>query len=548
MNMIVTRKLSVLLLGAAILACVGGDDLSLETLPGDPRFDRINVRLPVRIRPPAGATSPCANDECTVEQFEALVRAACMVDVDATPRNMSAAAGGCGSAVVGADTEICIAQRLLTVVETAAPVTYRFGTIDVEVPAQDAETDAALASLAVEVAGNAVTIVTSALLPLPTPVPPNSCTNNQLGASAARTSNPNPAPADHPLRQLTLGDELARFFGEGLDLVEAASAAAAEHGAAVSEVELSRATDVAEGARSVLSVAASRTASAHLLVGGRGGLSAIPGVAEEGFFTRRPPTGEARAALEVLRAAALDPALVSSPTVSIDQLVAGGGAVTEASSLRFRIGLYQGRATLQFASTPALAYDYLGISRRAFTQARDFLREELRAFDRLATVTLPPERFGDGTTTTAAGITLYAATRIPPRQLLPSYWAAVLRYDPTPALYTTPRGLPPAWTFEPTASGALPHGHAWGDTTAVGGTGFVDGARTTASVYQQAIGRLPDFITRLCGATGCASTTDPVQRTGALMIRALGRFGGLPGTVTGPPPTRTAASGRTAHA
>jgi len=252
-----------------------------------------------------GGTRFCPEDDCSPGLFAGYILNVCNDEIASTPR---ASGTVCATAVREADALVCVANHLMTVVESAAPTAFRFRasqvTGDVVVPPQDTETNAALAALAAEVAGRAVRAVGTALSPTST------CTNILVQASAASSS----APTGHPLTRATLADELARFHEEALNLTADASLAAAEYGAAVSEVELSRATDTAEAALQMLAADASRSASAHLLVGGAHGLPAIPGVATEGFFTRRPPRGEARVALDLFRAAAQNPALLADTT------------------------------------------------------------------------------------------------------------------------------------------------------------------------------------------------------------------------------------------
>lgn len=285
-----TSKTLLTLLVAASASCAVGDTLSLETLPGDPRFERINSRLPVRIHSDSGPLAQCPDDECMPVDFAAVIETyVCTAAVNATPRDFGTA---CSDVVAAIDRDVCVASELLTVAELAAPrhyVLYQVGDIGIDVSSQDAETNVELASLAIRIAGDVINEISRSL------GSGGACTDTAL----ARSAGAGTAPADHPLLNLTLAEELARFYEETLNIVESGSELAGVNGAAVSEVELSRATDLAEGARSALSIAASRTAAAHALVGGRGGLSAIPGVATEGFFTRRPPTGEARAALDL---------------------------------------------------------------------------------------------------------------------------------------------------------------------------------------------------------------------------------------------------------
>jgi hypothetical protein len=542
-----------------VVSCQLGDTLSLEVLDNDPRFSRINARLPVTIRPET-ATVFCSANSCTAAEFRELVYQGCIGTL--TP--MSRTTGNtCAAAAVTADQEVCTAHLLLTVVEAAAPVRMFLrnaaGTLSsqVLVPPQDSETNAALAVEAAGRAGRALTAIGDALPPPPTAAP---CTDANLTASAGTVNAP---PA---LQALTVVEELARFYDESLNLIEDSAQAAAEHGSAVSEVELSRAGDLAEAAFQAFSPAASRGAAAHMLVGGSHGFPASfpPNLmqslsATDGFFTRRPPRGEARAALDLLRTAAQNPTWITSTSISIDQLVDGGGAVGVHGSVRERVGLFRGRRALYESATATSTFELLGASRSAFVEARDFLREELRAFDRTENFTLPAERLANGvltsaavtSTNVAAPITLYAATRNPPTQSLPTYWSAALRYDLSPALLAaglTDYNMPPTWTWRPNTAGSFPAGHSWGDELpdlATPGLVLSTSSRTVASMLGDALGRGPEILTRLCvggGATCNLTATTPVDltrlaRARDVFARALSRFGGAPAVPGSATPT-----------
>ncbi|MBZ0121065.1 MAG: hypothetical protein K8H88_28985, partial [Sandaracinaceae bacterium] len=233
--------------------------------------------------------------------------------------------------------------------------------------------------------------------------------------------------------------------------------------------------------------------------------------------------------MQLMRITAVSPDLVTG-SVPIDDLVAGTGTVAAKDSIRFRLAKMRQDAVLLAATTASSVYESLGVSREGFSEARELLREEIRAFDRSPTEPLPAERLPDGSMTSAHEITLYAATRNPPEQLPASYWSALLRYDPTPQ--TIDLGWEPAWAWLPDSAGNVPPGYTYGsETSASTDPPLVSGTRTLASVLDEVVARGPTAVARLCPTGTCG--TQALGRAREAIVGALAAFAANPTTQAG---------------
>lgn len=482
-----------------LTGCLG--DVALDVgSDSDGQFESIRRRLPVTITPgPLGfeGSGACTTEGCMPEDFVAR-----LVDDHCTINKTQGRASGndCADRASQAELHVCAAQTLLAIIDAPAPLQIAFEPAGqgfdglVRIGPQDAETESEFARLALAQAGLALREVADAF-----DTKRSTCTDSQLKTSAGSTP---------PLADMSLAEELAGFYAESLEIAATASGRLSETGSAVSDAAYSRQTDSASASTDALAPFASRTAAAHALVGGELGLPAIAGVDESGFFTRPRLTAEAQRAIELFRVAALDPDAIIASTHSIDDIVLGTGSISLQNSLRFRIGHFQSRPSLYGAITADAAYYQLGVDRGAFVEARDYLREELRAFDRSREALLPPETVAGAQTTAELGVLLYAAVRNPPRQLHTSYWAAVLRYDGSPnpsfSAHTDP-GDPPAWAVIPDTSGNLPPGDTWAtEVDAMTATPQVQGRRTLASILDEGYLQGPEIMERLCPAASCA--------------------------------------------
>lgn len=541
---------------ALVAACVGSDELALDAgVEEHPRYAELRARLAVTIAPvendltvvldttctqQSDAASPCCNTEfCSARGLARFIREGCDRDTNPNTNPTNAPdrriAGTCGNAILQADREMCVAQHLLRIIEDPGdapiPVAPIGGGTEFEfnsliVGPQDPETNTELAREALRrlmivqnTTGNALN------WSAPATVPPT-CTTADFNLTAFTGGSLTPAQ-----QQLTQVEELAYFYSEAVMEADVAMEHLAFNGAATSDSHFSTADDRAEAA--VLRVApfASRVHAAHVLLGGTSELPALGATANtEGLFTRPPLSRDGAQALEVIRAAGPHPDFVRSVAVDVDQLLVGGGpGMTSTDSLAYRIGRIQGEQALVDAAAAGdadLVYDRMGFDREALTEARAWVTEEIRAFDRpylrnavhpRRARTLPPQILRDGT---MADFAIFAATRLPPSPHEDAYWGSVVRYDASLPVVAT-GAFPTTWPAPtPTSSGALPPGATWGVEVASGGLVTVNdrtSGRTYASMRE-------DNVTRsrlLIGALNNAGSSAAIRRAQDLLFVAL---------------------------
>ncbi len=294
------RRLYAACLLVGLAGSCTGDDLSLDVGAPDDGFEEIRRRLPIRIL--AGPTGyagepPCDTSGCSPDAFENVVSRACVERVLGNPVNP------CDVGRAQSETWVCTANTLLEVIDSPSarevrigfPSTGSGGTAGtVLVPPQDAESNVELARLALHASGEAIRLAADAFDATRTP----GCTDEAL-----RTVD--------PVSGIPFAARLAYFYREATELAYAASERMSLASAAVSDSAYSRLPDGADAAAFITADFASRTAAAHLIVGGDHGLGGLSGVAEDGFFSRATLTGEGQRALEWFRAAAIDPVLIA---------------------------------------------------------------------------------------------------------------------------------------------------------------------------------------------------------------------------------------------
>lgn len=493
-------------------SCAGTDDLSLIEAgdPDDPRYDELRRRLDIRYEGAAPVASCGSDGTCAPWEFLVTVWSGCGAPgATVTGRRWN----DCARTVVWAEREICTAEVLLRVAETVGRETVfvdaQGGTV--ELPPQDAESNAELARLAADRALEAIRLAGDALLD-------TTCTAALFNESAAAPNVTTPSA----LVNTTVGMELVGFFREAYQVIEDANEIHARASAAATDANRSREADVAAAEFLELAAFSSRAAAAHRLLGGANGMTALAGVSTTGFFPRDRLSAEGSLALNMFRASAMSPVLIASTSYTIDQLVGGvAGSPTAGDTLRVRLGFALPQDDL-FLATPAQFYERLGISREAFGEAREYLRAERRAFDRSTTRQLPPVQFPNGqwniNATPPAGIAggpyyipLYASTRNEPDPPPAGWWSAIVRYDGTPQTIT---GFYGSATTGPTWGGWIPgsdlkvgQGGVWGEEMAVTTTNLVYGSRTFVSMLAEANDRAEAIVARM-SAIGVANMRD----------------------------------------
>ena len=431
-----------LLLSVAV-ACTGPDSFSLDSappVPSDPRYDDLVRRLDVDVVTGDGeSASPlpkgCSDGSCNPIAFRDAIVDEC--------RRSSVEASRCTQVVsceliaCAVDASICAANRLLEMATLVAPAHVVVSTAHdpLLVPPQDAETNSELARLAFELAAAANGDAARELVGLDGAL----CDTVTLQAPSPDRTVDGVTP--------TRAEVLAHQFVEAHEIAHESAEAMTRFSTAVADSQRGRVAELAE-ANFLATTApfASRAAAAHLLVGGSAGLPAFgPIVANRGLFPVPRPSAEAQRAIELLRSAAPPPEALLNPDLDTDELMrpfsyasaagAGGTGMIADVGLTARLAAIRADATLESAGTSSAAYDRLGVSRAALTEARGYVAAELRAFSRDQTHTVPPDRLIDGGTTT---FPLFAATRVAPMPVPAAHLVARYSYQSAPTPFANP--------------------------------------------------------------------------------------------------------------
>jgi hypothetical protein len=222
---------------------------------------------------------------------------------------------------------------------------------------------------------------------------------------------------------------LAALFAEGVQTFKEATEVEIRAIVDSSDAELASTNSFALATGRAMAGGLSRAAAAHALIAGDPGLL---GSTAKGFCESRELGPDAKAALQVLREAAVNPATVLS-TVETEQLLNGtnvtGGSVAARLGELFGYS-FGGGKTVQ---------DHYDLDLDSFEQARRYMSEEIRAFSRSLTAELPSRRLPGGGSTT---FIRYAATAAAPQPLPDVFYSALARFDTTP--YNPIGGLVPS--------------------------------------------------------------------------------------------------------
>lgn len=411
---------------AALAGCVSGD-LSLSRDPGerDALFETMRRRMNVTVLPAdPGQTVP--EEGMTPDQFASFVR-----DVCREPEALGHVASACAGAISIA-TRLCVGHRLLEIIgdesERELRVTEGLNPRAYIVPAQSRVTEAALAYEAFKNAGYALE---SATTNLETPCQPLATTAWSDGTNSQ-----------------TYGEFFASSYLEAFELAREALAEQETAVTAVADAQHSENGSIADAtAMAMVNPYVSRASAAHSNLGGGEGLAGMGNeVAADGFCPVPRLSADGARALELLRLAAPNPAYILNTSIDIDELTVGGSTVPSNDGLARRLSYFA--ADAEVLREPGISaqdvYDFFGVSRGGFEEAREYMRQELLAFGRSRTMVAPAQPLPGGQTTDDLDIVIYASTRSAPRPPIPAYYAAMARYDadyqPLPAGTT---GYPP---------------------------------------------------------------------------------------------------------
>jgi hypothetical protein len=172
--------------------------------------------------------------------------------------------------------------------------------------------------------------------------------------------------------------------------------------------------------RAILGMEFSRATAAHMLVGGDDGLL---GSTTEGYCLAQSLTPQGRAALQLLRDAAPPLSLLNNSDINV--LLNSDQPNTTCpecgGSVRQRLGKFYGLTTMQGVAGTAVD-TYYDLTQKNFTEARDYLLQEMSVFNRSPWARLDPSP-------DATGYSRYAGTAGDRVLELPAgAWAARARY------------------------------------------------------------------------------------------------------------------------
>jgi hypothetical protein len=308
--------------------------------------------------------------------------------------------------------ELCQGQLLLAIATgTGSSVTmpvavFRPDTsieiVDARVPPQSAATNAALA---IQASGKL----------------------EQAMAHAMRTLNGECSALESEIPEFT-GDATVQAFAAAsfVDAFEDGKRAyrvAYKNTLAVSDAELSSSNELKVARiRAIANETLSRSAAAHLMVGGKPGFF---GSTREAFCTDARLTGPEQAALSVLREAALHPTDVITDEIPIDALVNGAttGPQAHGGTVRERLADLWGAGALPESRPLWEAY---GLKEGDFDAARRAMIDDIRTFGRSFEAKLEPRALPGGRTPV---FDRYASTAGKPPERPDEYWALLAQMD-----------------------------------------------------------------------------------------------------------------------
>jgi hypothetical protein len=117
-----------------------------------------------------------------------------------------------------------------------------------------------------------------------------------------------------------------------------------------------------------------------------------------------------------MRRAAVDPDDVTSSSLSLDSLLNDDFMALPSGSIVARLEVLDGRDITSLQ-------EYTGLSSEDFSQARSYLAQEIKTFERDRSVTFVPDSLG----AIPQGVSFFAATGQEPIPPPPEYFAALAR-------------------------------------------------------------------------------------------------------------------------
>ncbi len=363
----------------------------------------------------------------------------------------------------------CAAQRALEIVSTrAAPFVVDAPEFDEHVhysiPPQSSATNAALAKQAAASARETFFFqrtLQGAFAPL------DGSNHINCDPNALSTSVINPSDLFQPTR--TVASVLSNAFAEAYQVLREATSKAVDFSLAVADAQRADTSLERQQSRSIAGAELSRTAAAHLLVGGDPGLLGSEGAeSRPGLCSAPELSGPAKKALSAFRESGISPAAIltipgetNATPIPIDMLVNGTGTQVPGGSVRQRLSEVWGYDFIN--PPPGIKPDqhvetYLHLDKQDFVEARSYLAQEIRSFSRSLTAKFDPVipegakpsgvcgtpvdgGVSNDSLSTAAGFCRhFASTARTPKLRPDSYYTTLVRH-------TTPRPMASRWAF-----------------------------------------------------------------------------------------------------
>jgi hypothetical protein len=407
---------ALLVLGASLLvACSDSKPTKLTLLDApaesrDPEAERMRQMQAITI---FNTVTKLSEEKPRLDIHRFAVAPACS-DTTKVPSGCSGvAAGTCAYALCSAAADACVAKTFLALTKPqATPPVFGTWAIPLQKPA-------AIVDMADWALGYAVQAADEFARQLESMSGAPRFTGEACGTSSASVN----------LGSTSSATFAAAGFKELYDVYREAVATKIQAALDTSDAELNSSSSLA-------------LASQRSIVNWRLGVAAVPAggtavklpLADTGAFcTTSPPREQARAAIAILRDAAIPPDDLFSATTT-SNLLNATTAVAPNGSVRQRMAQFYGKPELLNTTTVPRMEDYYNLDISAFEDARKILKEEITAFSRSRQAKLTRRTLPDGTLAT---IDSYAGIASIPSGAPAAYYGALARTNDTTLPLTT---------------------------------------------------------------------------------------------------------------
>ncbi|RLB47561.1 MAG: hypothetical protein DRJ42_25160 [Deltaproteobacteria bacterium] len=397
---------------------------------GEGDFDRLRLRQAIRVIDIGSGETLLKSTPDDLVEFVSVIQSECYAPEQLGSTYCPGTVGGCSESHCQAYAHLCAAQLLM---EIAGVVSEPMELAEYTVPPQNIAARALLKELAMEEARQAVFKASAELR----------FAGGLSGAGGVCTL----ADLDGSVGDETMGRSFAMLFVEAHDVAKEAGLSAAGDALSLADLAFSELPTSRGAAELAFSAPLqSRASAVHLLIGGEDGLydELINTASETTALCTAPPlSAGAKAALGVLRESGFDPRelIKDETTLSTGAVLTGTGI----DSVRERLSEFWFGTTVvsetDWKDDTELAFaGRFGLTLDDFREAREYYRQESRAFGRSLSQLAPARVLAGGGSTT---IPRFAAMIRPPSPPPSEFYATLGRYDGAP---------PNDWTYKPTLS------------------------------------------------------------------------------------------------